>query len=117
MEIGIEAEFAALFAVAALGSGFLDKFETETPTARKLARWALAAVLTLGASGWIAHSARAVLAGFALIGTAAHLIRCRMNGIHPSNAAPRRRYYELRRRRWPNVQPRSVRTGNAMGLS
>jgi hypothetical protein len=102
MEIGIEAEFAALFAVAALGSSFFDKFETETPAARKLARWVLAAALTLGAYAWIGHWALAVLLGFALIGTVTHLIWCRMNAIQPLKAEPRRRYYELRGWKWPN---------------
>ena len=61
IEIGIEAEFAALFAVAALGSSFFDKFEVETPTARKLLRWIIAAAATLGAYAMIGHWALAVL--------------------------------------------------------
>lgn len=102
MEIGIEAEFAALFVVAALGSSFFDKFETETPAVRKLLRWALAAALTLGTYAWIGHWALAVLAGFALLGTLAHVVWCRTNGIHPLTAEPRLRYYERRGWKWPD---------------
>ncbi len=100
MEIGIEAEFAALFVVVALGSSLFDRFETETPVVRKLLRWVLAAALTLGSYAWIGHWALAVLAGFALLGTIVHVIWCRANGIHPLTAEPRRRFYELRGWKW-----------------
>lgn len=102
MEIGVEAEFAALFAVAALGSSLFDKFETETPATRKLLRWIIAAAATLGAYVMIGHWALAVLAAFALLGTIVHVIWCRVNGVHPLSAQPRRRYYELRGWKWPD---------------
>ena len=81
MEIGVEAEFAALFAVAALGSSLFDKFETETPATRKLLRWIIAAAATLGAYVMIGHWALAVLAAFALLGTIVHVIWCRVNVV------------------------------------
>lgn len=101
MSFGIEAEFAALFALAAVGSSFFDRFEVETPAARKLLRWLLAAALTLGSYAFIGHWALAVLAGLAALGTAVHFIWCFANGIHPLRAEPRRRYYALRRWTWP----------------
>lgn len=102
MEVGIEAEFAALFLVTALGSSLFDKFEVETPAARKLLRWALAAAMTLGTYLWIGHWALAALAVFAMLGISAHVIWCRTNGIHPLTAEPRLRYYELRGWKWPD---------------
>jgi len=37
-----------------------------------------------------------VLLGAGVAGAAFHMVWCRRNGIHPWNATPRRRYYELR---------------------
>lgn len=96
---GIELEWAALFLLCALGSSLFGTFEVETEWWRKLARWLLAAILTIGSYTLVGHWSLALLAGLALVGTAAHFLWCRKHGIHPLTAEPRAKYRALRG--WP----------------
>jgi hypothetical protein len=99
--MSIDPELFALFMLCAVSSSLFDKFEVETPTWKKLARWSFAAALTLGAEFWIGHCALAVLAAFAILGSFVHFYWCSRNGIDPIGASPRQRYYELRGWSWP----------------
>lgn len=101
LDLGVELELGILFAMAAVAGSVFDKFEVETPAWRKLLRWIFAAALTLGAFSWIGHWSLALLAGFAGLGALAHVWWCSKQGINPLTAHPRRKYYELRRWRWP----------------
>lgn len=99
--MGIEIELVSLFALCAVSSSVFDKFEAETPVARKLLRWLIAAALTLGPYPFVGHWSLVPLAAFAVLGLSAHVIWCLRNKIHPLTATPRRRYYQLRGWTWP----------------
>lgn len=94
-------EWATLFILCALATSVFDRFEAETPAWRKCARWAFAAVVTLGTTPVLGHWSLALLGGFAALGGVVHLWWCTRHGIHPLRATPRRRYYELRGWTWP----------------
>lgn len=96
MDVGIEAELGALFAIAVLGTSFFARFEVETPPLRKVAKWAVVAALTLGTYAFAGHWALALLGALTALGLGVHFIWCRRNGIDPLTAEPLRRYYELR---------------------
>lgn len=97
-----QAEWAALFVVCAVGTSLFDRFEIETPAWKKLIRWGLAAVITIGTTPVFGHGALLVLACVASLGAGVHVWWCARHGIHPLRATPRRRYYELRGWSWPD---------------
>ena len=94
--MGIELELGVLLGVAIIGSGVFAVFEVETPAWRKILKWALVVGLTLGLYAFAGHWSLALPLGAGVAGAAFHMVWCRRNGIHPWNATPRRRYYELR---------------------
>jgi hypothetical protein len=100
--LGVELELGALFLLCALGTSIFDKFEVETAIWKKLCRWGIATVLTLGVYASIGHWALLVLIFFAALGIAVHFSWCRKHGIHPVKAEPRDRYYLLRGWQWPS---------------
>jgi hypothetical protein len=99
--MGIEIELLVLLMVQLLGTQIFGKFEIETPAWRKIVKWAFIAALTLGLYPAIGHWS--LIAPFSLVaaGLIFHFIWCRKHGIHPINATPRKRYYELRGWTWP----------------
>ncbi len=99
--MGIELEWASLFVLCVLGTSVFDRFEVETPPARKAAKWVVAAGVTVIAFAVVGHWALAGLTVFAGVGVAVHVAWCRRHGIDARTAAPRRRYYELRGWSWP----------------
>lgn len=94
-------ELLALLALQTIGSAVFAVFEVETEPWRKILKWTLALLLTLGLYALAGHWALALPLVLAGAGLAFHLWWCRRHGIHPLRATPRRRYYELRGWRWP----------------
>lgn len=99
--MGIELEWFLLFALCALGNAVFGVFENETPWWRRTLKWGLVAAATFGVYQVAGHWALLVLAVPATAGLTFHLAYCRKHGIHPVDATPRRRYYELRGWAWP----------------
>lgn len=89
-------ELAVLLGIHIVGSGTFAVFEGETAPWRKILKWTLLSLLTLGAARWIGHAALAIPIGMGLLGLGFHFWWCSRNGIHPLHATPRRKYYELR---------------------
>lgn len=98
--MGIELELGVLFLIQTLGTSVFAVFEVETPAWRKALKWTLVAALTLGLYAWVGHWALALPIAAAIAGGTFHFVWCRRNGIHPLDATPRRRYWELRGWRW-----------------
>ncbi len=99
--MGIELELYVLLALLTLGSSIFAVFEVETPRWRKVLKWSLVIVGTVGvyyAAGHVALLLPIVAGGG---GSLFHVAWCRKHGIHPIYATPRRKYYELRHWEWP----------------
>jgi hypothetical protein len=101
-DFGVEIEWAALFVTCALGSSLFGTFEVGTDWWRLLARWLLAAMLTIGSYLYVGHWSLVLLGSLLVIGTAAHFRWCRKHGIHPFTAEPKAKYRELRG--WPTQE-------------
>jgi hypothetical protein len=99
--VGIELELAVLLAVAIVGPAVFAVFELETAWWRKVLKWALLSVLTLGLYRIAGHWALLLPLGAGLAGLGVHFWWCRKQGIHPLRATPRQRYYQLRGWEWP----------------
>ncbi len=100
--MGIELELAVLLAIAVLGPSILARFEAETPAWRKVLKWSLVTAGTVGLYRVVGHWALVVPLGLGALGLSLHFWWCRRHGIHPLQATPRRRYYELRGWSWPD---------------
>ena len=98
--MGIELELMILLALSIVGQSVFARFEIETPAWRKILKWLVVVVATLGLYILIRHWALIfpLLAGAA--GTTFHFIWCRRHGIDPIRATPKRLYYKLRGWRW-----------------
>lgn len=98
--MGVTLELGVLLAFAIAGPAVFAAFELETPWWRKILKWTLVCVITLGAYRFMGHWALAIPISLGAAGTTFHVIWCRRNHINPLTAMPRRRYYELRGWRW-----------------
>lgn len=99
----LQYEFAALFAITALGTSVFARFEVESPVWRKLLRWVFVATVMFVSYSFVGHWAIAIVVGLGALGATLHFIWCARTGIDPISAAPRRRYYELRGWPWPEA--------------
>ncbi|MEM1247994.1 MAG: hypothetical protein AAGA81_25130 [Acidobacteriota bacterium] len=92
----MELPLAALLLLSVVGKTTFVRFEIETSRARLLLKWLIVVGLTLGLHRVVGNASVAVplLSGGA--GALFHVIWCRRHGIHPIDATPRDRYYELR---------------------
>ena len=99
-QIGIELELITLLAIHVVGTSVFGVFEAETPWWRLILKWSIVIALTLGLYAWVGHWALSAVLVPALAGLTFHFVWCRRNGIHPLEATPRRRYYELRGWTW-----------------
>ena len=99
--MGIELELVVLLALVIVGSSVFAVFEIETERWRKALKWTIVCVATIGLYYGVGHYALLLPALAAGLGLAGHFTWCRKNGIHPWNATPRRKYYELRGWEWP----------------
>ncbi len=99
--MGVELELYVLLVILTVGSSVFAVFEVETPWWRKLLKWSIVIAGTVGlynAAGHVALLLPIVAAG---AGALFHVMWCRKHGIHPIEATPRRKYYELRQWDWP----------------
>lgn len=95
-------ELAVLLAIAVIGPAIFAPFEVETPAWKRLLKWGVVCLGTLGLARAVGHWALAVPIGAAFLGVSFHTVWCKRNGIDPWRATPRRRYYELRGWAWPD---------------
>ena len=100
-QMGVELELYVLLALLTLGTSVFAVFEVETPRWRKVLKWFLLSGGTVGLYYAAGHVALVLPIGGVAIGTVFHFWWCRTHGIHPIYATPRRKYYELRKWRWP----------------
>ena len=98
--LGIELELSVLLALAVLGAEIFAPFEVETPAWKKILKWSVTILITLGLYRYIGHWAVLVAVALGLLGLGFHFAWCVKNGIHPIRATPRRRYYKLRGWEW-----------------
>ncbi len=99
--MGVELELAVVLLIVILGSSIFAVFEVETPWWRKLLKLLIVAGGTVGLYYGVGHWALALPLGLAALGGAFHFVWCRRHGIHPLNATPREKYYDLRGWTWP----------------
>lgn len=97
---GVELELAVLLVLQTVGHSVFDTFEVETPAWRKILKWTIVTLLTLGIYSVAGHWALLLPLVAGALGVTYHFIWCRKNGVDPLNATPRRRYYELRGWEW-----------------
>jgi len=100
--MGIELELLTLLAIAIVGPAIFAVFEVETPWWRKVLKWSVMSLLTIGLYRLAGHWALLLPVTAALLGATFHFWWCRRHGIDPIRALPRRRYYQLRGWSWPN---------------
>lgn len=99
--MGIELELTVLLALVTVGTSVFAVFEVETAPWRKLLKWSVLYLLTVGLYVAVGHWALALPVAAGIAGSLFHLTWCRRHGIHPFEASPRERYYRLRGWRWP----------------
>ena len=97
---GIELELAELLMVHLLASSFFAKFEVETPAFRKIIKWLMIYLITVGIYYFFHHWALLFPLLGMIPGTVYHFIWCKKNGINPLKATPKKKYYELRGWKW-----------------
>lgn len=98
--MGIELELGTLLIVQLLGTTLFARFEIETPALRKLLKWFMLHLVTVGLYFLIGHYALLFPVTILIAGTTVHITWCRKNGIDPLRAVPRKKYYELRGWKW-----------------
>ena len=99
--MGIEVELYVLLAIVILGASLFAVFEIETARWRKVLKWLIFCGGTVALYYEVGHFALVFPLSLVAIGTVVHFWWCRKHGIHPIQATPRRRYYELRGWDWP----------------
>ena len=99
--MGVELELYVLLALMTLGMSMFAVFEVETPRWRKVLKWSILIVGTVGLYYAVGHVAVLLPIAAVAVGGVVHVVWCRKHGIHPLYATPRRRYYELRHWDWP----------------
>lgn len=97
----MELELITLYGLHHLGIAIFGKFELESPWWRWMLKWIIImTVITL----LYVYFGRAGALGFILtafpLSLLVHFTWCKRHGIHPLNATPRRKYYELRGWAW-----------------
>lgn len=96
----MELELAVLLALAIVGTTVFGVFELETARWRRLLKWGIISGATLALHSRVGHATLLVPLVLGAAGLTVHFWWCHKHGIHPLNATPRRRYYELRGWRW-----------------
>lgn len=99
--MGIELELYFLLAVMTFGMVIFGRFEADRPIWKGLLKWAIIILGTVGLHRAVGHWALLLPTAMLAAGCTVHIVWCRKNGIHPINATPRRKYYELRGWDWP----------------
>jgi dolichyl-phosphate-mannose--protein O-mannosyl transferase len=100
MTFGIELELAVLLIFHTVSLAAFGKFQIETPFLKRVIKWFVIYGITIGLYLWVRHWALFFLPLIIIPGLILHFKWCRKNGIHPMNATPRKKYYELRNWKW-----------------
>lgn len=91
----------ALFVFHSLGFAVFGKFQTEAPWWQLFFKWmaivGVAYLLYVNFGEAVTFITFGVLFALSIV---IHVAWCRKNHIHPMNATPRKRYYELRGWEW-----------------
>ena len=97
----MEAELLTLVMMQALGFSIFGKFQTETSWWQITLKWMIILAITYGLYFYFGHIGSFSLLGFAfIISLYIHFSWCKRNGIHPTKATPRKKYYQLRNWGW-----------------
>jgi hypothetical protein len=96
----ITIELGVLLLIQLIGSSMFAVFEVETPAWRKILKWVLLDVITIGLSIWIGHWSLIFPILILTVGATYHFWFCKNNGIDPLKATPRKKYYALRKWTW-----------------
>ena len=94
--MGIELELLVLPFVSVFGKTVFARFEIETHRGRLLLKWVIVLGITFGVYAAFGHWALVAPVLLGGGGATFHWWWCKRNGIHPLDATPRDRYYELR---------------------
>jgi hypothetical protein len=97
---GIEIELVVLLILQTLGTSFFSKFEAETPVIKRLMKWMILNGVTIGSYFLVGHLSLIFPLFIMALGATFHFTYCKKNAIHPLNATPRKKYYELRGWKW-----------------
>lgn len=98
--MGFEIELALLLGLHIIGTAVFGRFEAETSAWRKIFKWTILTGLTFAVYQFSGHWALFVPLFGVGSGLIFHFYWASKNQIHPINATPRRRYYELRGWQW-----------------
>ena len=96
----VKLELILLLLAQLIAGNSFAHFEIETPAIRKIIKWLMMDAVTLGLYYVIGHWALLFPLTMLTIGTTYHFIWCKKNGIDPLKAAPKRKYYKLRKWKW-----------------
>ena len=94
--MGVELELVVLLIVQTVLISSFAKFEIETPVLRKVFKWFIIDSIIITLYYIFGHWALLFLLLLLIPGTTYHFIWCKKNGIHPINATPRKKLYQLR---------------------
>jgi hypothetical protein len=97
----METELLMLFFAHLVGIAIFGKFQSQTPWWRHILKWSI--ILLIGYLLNIKFGQTVTLVTFAivfLLGIIGHVLWCRKHNIHPFNATPRKKYYQLRGWAW-----------------
>lgn len=100
MNLGIELELSELLILQLFAFVLFGRFEVETPAARRIIKWLIIYLITVGIFLWAGHWAAFFPLLVTVPGSIYHFIWCKKNGIHPLKATPRKKYYQLRKWKW-----------------
>jgi hypothetical protein len=93
----METELIVLFILQTAGVAVFGKFEGEAPGWKRALKWLLMLIITIACSHyfgqWVAILVLLIVFTLSLI---FHFTWCKRNGIHPFQATPRKKYYQLR---------------------
>ncbi len=98
--MGIEVELVALLIIQLLGSAFFSRFEGETPAINNILKWVVLDGITVGLFYVTGHYALPFPVVLICIGAPVHISWCKKYGIDPVKVTSRKKYYELRKRKW-----------------
>ena len=99
--MGFELELTVLLLSQIIGTSIFARFIIEDATWRKITKWLMIYFLTYGLYRVANHWALLIPLVSVGGGLIFHFIWAHKHDIHPINATPRRRYYELRGWQWP----------------
>jgi hypothetical protein len=97
----MEKELLALLFINVMGYGVFGKFESHSPWWRSVLKWSAMVGIVWAVSTYFGQSvALFVLLAMTALAIVIHVLWCNKHGIHPIEATPRKKYFELRGWKW-----------------